>query len=93
MVQQRALGYKEIPIGGVCFRQATDYHTGDWKASRPQKDDEKCTRCMICYIFCPESCISYNEKEDRVAIDLNYCKGCGICAAECPAKAIQMVVV
>ncbi len=26
-----------------------------------------------------------------VEIDLDYCKGCGICAEECPAKAIQMV--
>ncbi|MEN6442107.1 MAG: 4Fe-4S binding protein, partial [Syntrophobacter sp.] len=26
-----------------------------------------------------------------VEIDLDYCKGCGICAEECPAKAIHMV--
>ncbi|WP_336624055.1 4Fe-4S binding protein [Nocardioides sp.] len=24
-------------------------------------------------------------------IDLDYCKGCGLCAAECPSGAIQMV--
>jgi pyruvate ferredoxin oxidoreductase delta subunit len=24
-------------------------------------------------------------------IDLEYCKGCGICAEECPPKAIAMV--
>jgi len=24
------------------------------------------------------------------AIDLDYCKGCGLCAAECPAGAIAM---
>ena len=27
-----------------------------------------------------------------VEIDLEYCKGCGICAEECPAKAITMVM-
>jgi Pyruvate/2-oxoacid:ferredoxin oxidoreductase delta subunit len=27
-----------------------------------------------------------------VEIDLTYCKGCGICAEECPAKAITMVM-
>jgi pyruvate ferredoxin oxidoreductase delta subunit len=26
-----------------------------------------------------------------VEIDLEYCKGCGICAEECPTKAIRMV--
>ena len=26
-----------------------------------------------------------------VEIDLDYCKGCGICAEECPGKAIEMV--
>ena len=25
------------------------------------------------------------------AIDLDFCKGCGICAAECPCGAIEMV--
>jgi pyruvate ferredoxin oxidoreductase delta subunit len=24
-------------------------------------------------------------------IDYDYCKGCGICAVECPRKAIEMV--
>jgi len=26
-----------------------------------------------------------------VGVDLDYCKGCGICASECPQKAITMV--
>jgi pyruvate ferredoxin oxidoreductase delta subunit len=27
-----------------------------------------------------------------VQIDLDYCKGCGICAEECPAQAITMAM-
>jgi pyruvate ferredoxin oxidoreductase delta subunit len=27
----------------------------------------------------------------RYEIDLDYCKGCGICAEECPVDAIEMI--
>ncbi|MBA4393978.1 MAG: hypothetical protein C0407_10540, partial [Desulfobacca sp.] len=26
-----------------------------------------------------------------IGFDLDYCKGCGICARECPKEAIQMI--
>lgn len=29
--------------------------------------------------------------EQKIAIDYTYCKGCGICAEECPIDAIEMV--
>lgn len=61
--------------------------TGEWRVFRPIKDDEKCNNCLICWIYCPEACI---EKEGQV-IDYRYCKGCGICAEECPTEAIVMV--
>jgi Pyruvate/2-oxoacid:ferredoxin oxidoreductase delta subunit len=35
--------------------------------------------------------IKTGEDADAYLIDLDYCKGCGICVAECPAGAIQMV--
>jgi pyruvate ferredoxin oxidoreductase delta subunit len=28
--------------------------------------------------------------EGKCVIDYNYCKGCGICAEECPVDAIEM---
>ena len=28
---------------------------------------------------------------EQYLIDLDYCKGCGLCVAECPSGAIQMV--
>jgi Pyruvate/2-oxoacid:ferredoxin oxidoreductase delta subunit len=30
------------------------------------------------------------EPGARYAIDLDYCKGCGMCVAECPCGAIRM---
>ena len=50
-----------------------------------------CESCETCSLLCPDLCITRNEKTGEVEIDLDYCKGCGICAAVCPRGAIQMV--
>ena len=28
---------------------------------------------------------------EQLTVDMDYCKGCGICAHECPKKCIEMV--
>lgn len=63
--------------------------TGDWRTFRPIIDESKCRRCLLCWVYCPEGCVERLEG-DKIRIDLDYCKGCGICAHECPAKAIKM---
>ena len=35
--------------------------------------------------------LKLDDTETPYAIDYDYCKGCGICAAECPCGAIEMV--
>lgn len=69
--------------------------TGDWRSSRPVIDLSKCVpsrnqkpSCFICWLYCPEGVV---KRGIPVEIDLEYCKGCGICAEECPAGAIEMV--
>ncbi len=69
--------------------------TGDWRSSRPEIDHEKCIpsktgrkSCFMCWMYCPEGIV---KKTIPVTIDYDYCKGCGICSEECPAKAIRMV--
>ena len=64
------------------------YKTGDWRTFRPVVDPGKCTHCLLCWIFCPDIAIRRGEKVAE--IDYNFCKGCGICASECPVKAITM---
>jgi pyruvate ferredoxin oxidoreductase delta subunit len=44
---------------------------------------------MICWVFCPDSSILVKE-EKMVGIDYDHCKGCGICAHECPTGALEM---
>jgi len=48
-----------------------------------------CTRCDLCMIFCPDLAISRNG-HGPYRIALEYCKGCGVCATECPRGAIAM---
>lgn len=84
--------WQEINPGCMVFRpgNASEYHTGSWRAQGPVYDNSKCIKCGICYIFCPEGCISQDTDGYFVA-DLDYCKGCGICAHECWPGAITMV--
>jgi len=62
-------------------------HTGNWRTFRPTIDYGRCTDCMICYAYCPESAM-HVDQDGRVKIDYDNCKGCMVCLTECPLKAI-----
>ena len=49
-----------------------------------------CFGCDNCYGVCPDNAVVKLGPPGEYLIDLDYCKGCGICVAECPAGAIQM---
>jgi 2-oxoacid:acceptor oxidoreductase delta subunit (pyruvate/2-ketoisovalerate family) len=49
-----------------------------------------CFECDNCYGVCPDNAVIKLGPGHRYQIDLDYCKGCGICAAECPCGAIDM---
>ncbi|MGE5828030.1 MAG: NAD(P)-binding protein [Micromonosporaceae bacterium] len=49
-----------------------------------------CFECDNCFGMCPDNAV-VKLPDGRYQIDLDYCKGCGICAAECPCGAISMV--
>jgi NADPH-dependent glutamate synthase beta subunit-like oxidoreductase len=50
-----------------------------------------CFSCDNCYGVCPDNAvIKLADPDEPYAFDLDYCKGCGICAAECPCGAIVM---
>jgi pyruvate ferredoxin oxidoreductase gamma subunit len=61
--------------------------TGNWRTFRPIIDYAKCTDCLICYAYCPESALSLGS-DGRLHIDYDNCKGCMICMTECPLRAI-----
>lgn len=84
--------WKDIPIGGVIADagNSEEYETGGWRSRRPVMDMEKCTHCMLCWVYCPDGSIMTDDGKIE-GIDLAHCKGCGICAHECPRDAITMV--
>lgn len=49
-----------------------------------------CFHCDNCYMYCPDNAIKKNL-DGSLEINYNFCKGCGICATECPCGSIKMI--
>jgi NADPH-dependent glutamate synthase beta subunit-like oxidoreductase len=49
-----------------------------------------CFECDNCYGVCPDNAVVKLGPGRRYAFNYDYCKGCGICASECPCGAIRM---
>ncbi len=50
-----------------------------------------CFECDNCYGVCPDNAVIKLGRGKRFEFNYDYCKGCGLCAAECPCGAIKMV--
>ncbi len=50
-----------------------------------------CFECDNCYGMCPDNAVIKLGPGKRFEFNYDYCKGCGVCAAECPCGAIEMV--
>ncbi len=85
--------WKKQSIAGIIFDAGNSeyYETGSWRTYRPEWDAEKCIHCLRCFYLCPDSAIRVEDAK-IVGIDYEHCKGCGVCAFECPdkVKAITM---
>ncbi len=51
----------------------------------------QCFECDNCRTFCPDMAIKKLGPGNGYHFEDSYCKGCGICARECPCGSIQMV--
>ena len=94
--------HQELPIGGALVKGRTDAgmvgpgsfienNVSGWATFRPVREREKCTMCLLCWFYCPEGTIIRISDKGDLMTNYDYCKGCGICANECPVDAIKMV--
>ena len=79
--------WTEVSPGGVVHDvgNSVAYITGTWRTLRPVRDLDQCTQCLICWIVCPDAAITVDDG-CVVGFDYEHCKGCGICATECPVN-------
>ena len=85
-------GWKEMVPGAVVVEACSmgRLDTGTWRTDVPVTDLDKCIHCLFCWVYCPDAAIIVKDGK-KVGTNLQHCKGCGICAAMCPKKCIEMV--
>lgn len=89
------------PVTPVALRTDTDEIDGPLPDALARAEAGRCLSCGNClacdncWTLCPDSAVIKTVERARdgshYVFDLNYCKGCGLCAAECPCGYIRMV--
>ena len=57
----------------------------DWRLIKPVFNKNFCIDCQFCWVYCPDISIISRDKK-MVGIDMDHCKGCGICVEVCPTN-------
>jgi pyruvate ferredoxin oxidoreductase delta subunit len=76
-------GYR--PARNLTFKKFTT------RSMRPVVDFDKCIKCTLCWLQCPDSCFDVMP-DGMYDANMEACCGCGVCEAVCPvADCITMV--
>lgn len=80
---------KSYPLGATCKSDHLTSINAGWRTYKPVINLDKCVKCLKCFLVCPDGVI--DKSTEDLSIDYDYCKGCGVCAHECPVNCIDMV--
>ncbi len=83
LVEERVQGFSEIDLkvsAALAIREAERcFNCG------------VCNQCDNCRLYCPDIAVCRDSSPQGRHINLDYCKGCGVCVVECPRNAMSLV--
>lgn len=83
LVEERLQGFSEIDLkvsAALAIREAERcFNCG------------VCNQCDNCRLYCPDVAVCRDTSLQGRHINLDYCKGCGVCVVECPRNAMSLV--
>jgi Pyruvate/2-oxoacid:ferredoxin oxidoreductase delta subunit len=87
----------KLPVGERTFEAEIEGDIGRLEALREATRCLSCGNCLACdncWVMCPDNAVIKTAElasdGSHYLFDLDFCKGCGICAQECPTGFIQM---
>jgi Pyruvate/2-oxoacid:ferredoxin oxidoreductase delta subunit len=94
MVNMEDIRIEHFLSSDLAERAIAKHETWEWERALQEAECclscGTCNLCLQCVSFCPDASIRLDEDETAVTVDLDHCKGCGICAYECPRGVITM---
>ncbi len=76
---------KPIEGGGYRPERNPYFKKFTTRTMRPVIDFDKCVKCALCWLQCPDSCFDVTP-DGLYDASMEACCGCGVCEAVCPAK-------
>ena len=67
------------PVRNATFKKYTT------RTMRPVVDFDKCVKCAVCWLQCPDSCFDVTP-DGYYDAHMEACCGCGVCEAVCPVE-------
>jgi len=84
--------WRDMTLGAIVTEAGSTQEaveTGSWRLNKPTINLDECIHCFFCWMYCPDAAILVTDHKIS-GVDYEHCKGCGICAVECPKKCIDM---